>query len=254
VYRRKYIKLSEAAEAIAARLPAGSDPLPRIEIARTQLLNALYDGVVRAEGIFREPPMEPDPSEPQWPIAPERTAIARPYWKNEKNTIDTPLFSQAHESTLMTQTDRHGRITSALDSVAVRWDVNCISWENEAGDEYGYEDVHVVASDLDAAFPIASDVSPDASKGATSDDAALGPDVVTYSTGAPGRRTSRHILELELRRRFAAGEHLSTMRQEAEYLSEWLKTTHPLAAPTKPKTIRNDLGSLYRQLRHGIPK
>lgn len=254
VYRRRYIKLSGAVEVIAARLPTDSNGLQRIEIARAQLLQALCDGAVRAEGIFREPPTEPDPYEPQSPISLERTAIARPYWKNEKNKDDTPLFSEAGQSVLMTQTDRHGRITSTLDSVAVHWDVNCIIWGNEAGDEYGYEDVHVVASDLDAAFPIASDVLPDTSdaQGATSDNAAMGPDGVTHSTGAPGRPSSYHLVAAEMRRRFAAGDQAPSMLKEAAVLFEWLRNNHPGAARMTEKTIYNRLLDLYREL--NVPK
>lgn len=252
MYRRKYIKLSEAVEVIAVRLPTGSDGLPRIELARAQLLQALYDGAVRAEGIFRVPPAEPDPSDPQWPIAPERTAIARPYWKNEKNKHDSPLFSQADLSVLMTQTDRHGRITSDLDSVTVRWEVNCIIWGNEAGDEYGYEDIHVVAADLDTAFTIDVPPEPSDSQGTASDDAAIGPDVDMYSTGVPGRRTSRHLVEAEMQRRFAAGEQAPSMSQEAAVLLEWLRNNHPTAPRMTAKTIYNRLLDLYRELK--VPK
>src|SRR5438445_700935 len=82
-------------------------------------------------------------------------------------------------------------------------------------------------SGIDEAFPIRSDIAPaDTSTPAAppSDDAALHPDGLTYRTGAPGRPTSMHLIEPELRRRFQGGEQLPTMPKEAEYLSRWLAT------------------------------
>jgi hypothetical protein len=69
-----------------------------------------------------------------------------------------------------------------------------------------------------------------------------------YSTGAPGKPSSMHLVEQEMRRRAAAVELAVTLSAEAGYLEAWLRTTHSEAAPATAKTIRNRLGGLYRTL------
>jgi hypothetical protein len=158
MYRPKYLSLSEAVGVIAERLAYSSEQFS-IEEARGQLIAALYDGAIRSEGVLREPPVEPDPSEPEPAIPPERRNISRPYWKNENYKKTMPLLSHDAKWMTITQTDRHGRITSDLDAVTVRWDVNCITWEEDDSGDYGYEDIHVIASDIDAAFPLPSGIA-----------------------------------------------------------------------------------------------
>jgi hypothetical protein len=51
MYRRKYMSLDEAVGVIAERLTTYSNGLSGIEDARGQLIEALYDGAVRSEGI-----------------------------------------------------------------------------------------------------------------------------------------------------------------------------------------------------------
>jgi hypothetical protein len=79
---------------------------------------------------------------------------------------------------------------------------------------------------------------------------------VIYVTGAPGRPTSMHLIEQEMRMRAAAGEMITpSMRKEAEALSIWLADHHPEAARTTPKTIQNKLSALWRTLGgQSIPK
>ena len=75
-----------------------------------------------------------------------------------------------------------------------------------------------------------------------------------YRTGAPGRDTSRHIVELEMRRRAGADLLKSSLAAEADELAAWLKEKHPGAAPMGAKSIRNVLGLVFRELNASRPK
>jgi hypothetical protein len=94
MFRRKYMSLDEAVGVIAERLTTYSNGLSGIEDARGQLIEALYDGAVRSEGI-RWQLVEPHPSEPEPEIPPERTNIARPYWINKNYKTTMPIFRTA---------------------------------------------------------------------------------------------------------------------------------------------------------------
>src|SRR5262249_21100874 len=69
------------------------------------------------------------------------------------------------------------------------------------------------------------------------------------TTGAPGRPSSKHLLEQEMRRRFSCGIAESTLRAEARYLLKWLKQHHPKMPPMTEKTIENSFRDLYRSLK-----
>jgi hypothetical protein len=69
----------------------------------------------------------------------------------------------------------------------------------------------------------------------------------TYTTGAPGRRTSRHLVEPEAKRRIAAGDIPKSLAEFARSLSGWLSENHPTAAPMTEKTIENRLRQLWRE-------
>jgi hypothetical protein len=64
----------------------------------------------------------------------------------------------------------------------------------------------------------------------------------------PGRPTSKDWIEAEFRRRVAAGEAASRLAEEARYLSKWLEVAYPLKAQAVPKTIENQIRSLYKEL------
>jgi hypothetical protein len=81
------------------------------------------------------------------------------------------------------------------------------------------------------------------------DSAGDGAAMITYSTGAAGRRSSMHLVEPEMRARAARGELIETFAGESEFLAVWLKRTHPKAAKATAKTIRNNLGAVYRSLK-----
>jgi hypothetical protein len=69
------------------------------------------------------------------------------------------------------------------------------------------------------------------------------------ASGAPGRPTSRHLVEEEMRRRFASGIAESSLRAEARHLLKWLKQHHPKAPTMTEKTIENAFRELYRSLK-----
>lgn len=70
-----------------------------------------------------------------------------------------------------------------------------------------------------------------------------------YRSGAPGRPTSMHLIEAEMRKRADRGELQKSMLAEFESLSKWLGEKHPRAHPTKSKTISNNLRPLYNKLK-----
>ena len=70
-----------------------------------------------------------------------------------------------------------------------------------------------------------------------------------YETGAPGRPSSMHLVRQEFSARYERGETAETMAREADALANWLRTSHPKAAPVSPKTIKNQLGSEFRKRR-----
>ena len=72
------------------------------------------------------------------------------------------------------------------------------------------------------------------------------------STGAPGRPSSMHIVEVEFDRRAKESLTASTLKKESELLAEWLECTHPKAPNLTPKTIRNRLRDGYNKLKGKI--
>jgi hypothetical protein len=78
-------------------------------------------------------------------------------------------------------------------------------------------------------------------------DIAKSADVTPSVTGAPGRPTSIHLVELEYRDRWQRGEAKTGIGAEAEALAEWLRTEHPDAPQLTPKTIANRLRHEHRR-------
>jgi hypothetical protein len=78
-------------------------------------------------------------------------------------------------------------------------------------------------------------------------DIAKSADVTPSVTGAPGRPTSMHLVELEYRDRWQRGEAKPDIGAEANALAEWLRTEHPDAPQLTPKTIANRLRHEHRR-------
>ena len=69
-------------------------------------------------------------------------------------------------------------------------------------------------------------------------------------TGAPGAPSSMHLVTIELQRRAAAGEMITTsLKTEAEHLAGLMRTKFPGFQQPTSKTIQNQLGTLYLQLK-----
>lgn len=73
----------------------------------------------------------------------------------------------------------------------------------------------------------------------------------TDRTGGPGRPTAMHLVAMMMRQRFKLGEAMPTLSQEADELERLFAAREEYAALAKPKakTIKNVLGSTYRQLK-----
>jgi hypothetical protein len=70
--------------------------------------------------------------------------------------------------------------------------------------------------------------------------------VMTFTTGTPGRPTSKHLVEAEAKRRFDIDEVPETLADFASSLSDWLKKSHPQAAPMTKKAIENAFRNIWR--------
>jgi hypothetical protein len=239
MYQPRYLSLHEAVQSVADHL-AKTDPRlcgdakATLDAACKELVLALYEGAVHAEGLFWEPlPPDDYAEKPLLPL--ERNPIDKRIWSNEKCHI--------------IKDDDNGK-HSKLDVASVSWGSNSIVLEDEWETQYIYHDIRITASDIEREFfrlllPIAGEVVSH-ENGASSNEYVDPNSIpeVTYTTGERGRRTSMHILEPEMRGRFARGEQLRTRKAEAEFFSQWLSKTHPGAAPTKPKTIQNSFRRL----------
>jgi hypothetical protein len=69
----------------------------------------------------------------------------------------------------------------------------------------------------------------------------------TYQSGAPGRPTSMHLVEVEFRARWDRGDAKTSIGAEAQILSEWLQKKHPDAPQLTPKAIANRLRHEHRR-------
>ncbi len=74
-------------------------------------------------------------------------------------------------------------------------------------------------------------------------------DAPIFSTGAPGRPTSRHLVASELKRRAADQQLEASLAAEAQYLADWLAVAHPDAPPMRQKSVENALRSDYKSLK-----
>ncbi|MGA8611305.1 MAG: hypothetical protein WB760_06255 [Xanthobacteraceae bacterium] len=68
-------------------------------------------------------------------------------------------------------------------------------------------------------------------------------------TGAPGRPSKgMHLIEAEFDRRSATGTCRLVLGEEADALLVWFRAHYPELQPPSPKTIKNRLGKLHRQM------
>ena len=71
----------------------------------------------------------------------------------------------------------------------------------------------------------------------------------TVRSGAQGAPTSMHLVLQEAQRQLDAGNYPGSLTAFTEELANWLEVAEPKAAPTKPKTMRNNpkLRELWRR-------
>ena len=66
-------------------------------------------------------------------------------------------------------------------------------------------------------------------------------------TGAPGRPTSKQLVEAEFKDRCKRGDVETKLAREGVVLSKWLRDTHSLQPQMTPKTISNVLRTLFHE-------
>jgi hypothetical protein len=66
-------------------------------------------------------------------------------------------------------------------------------------------------------------------------------------TGAPGRPTSKHLIEDEAKRRLDSGAPCCTLKTFAAELAIWLRHIHPKAPKMTPRTVENAVRDLWQR-------
>lgn len=73
-------------------------------------------------------------------------------------------------------------------------------------------------------------------------------------TGFPGRPTTKHLIDAELRRRVEAEEIEDTLIGEAQALSEWAERKYPHQPHAQPTSIANNIRREYNRAKVAINK
>jgi hypothetical protein len=68
-----------------------------------------------------------------------------------------------------------------------------------------------------------------------------------FSTGMPGRPSSKHFIRAEHQRRLDEGEAHESVADEAKHLAAWLAQQHPTAPQPTLKTVMNAIRTAHRQ-------
>jgi hypothetical protein len=226
-YRRKYSWLSDAVQIIAERLaspePKGHQYTDYCEVkAKQELLEALFEGVIRAEGV-RCYPADPPSHEPPSIEYNVWQEIDRNFWSHERCEATGCAYR--------------------IDTGLVYWSHNYIDYYNSDGDwaECMDHKIRGLNDDIDEAFPV---VVPNAYEMSEASK-----EKAVYRTGAAGRPTSMYLAIREMHRRAAEGMLREKLSWEARELREWLQQTHPDAPVPKPKTLTNGLREDYNKLK-----
>ena len=228
LYNRKYFPLHEVVKLIADRLALAdpqnyADNVAAIDGAKLQLLDALFEGTVRAEGV-RVYPTEPPTYEPPSVEYDEWSAIHRAVWSHER------CEKQQH--------------SYRLEAISVYWDDDYIDFFNSDGEWAEYVDtkIRLVRGDIDREFP-----APEAAMQANAPSNEPLPFI--YRTGVAGRPTSRDLVKPEMQRRAEEGKLSSTLAAEVRALLDWLQREHPDAPRLSQSAAQNALRDHYRELR-----
>jgi hypothetical protein len=227
LYKAKYSPLHEAVQLIADRLAAAdrknyADAVAAIDDARKQLLEALFEGTVRAEGV-------------RWyDVAPD---YERPSVEYDKSTsIDRGIWS--HERCEKQENSYR------LDTIAVYWNDDWIEYFDSTGEWAGYEarKIRVFRAEIDREFLASETIIPD-------DPPRNEPEGKIYRTGVAGRPTSKQLALQEMRRRADDGNLCSTLGEQSREMCLWLKEQHPEAPQLTAKALENGLRHEYWRLK-----
>lgn len=66
-------------------------------------------------------------------------------------------------------------------------------------------------------------------------------------TSAPGHKESHHLIEGEAYRRIMSGQAPETFAEFAQQLLDWLRETHPGAAPTTLIDVENQIRETWHR-------
>ncbi len=69
--------------------------------------------------------------------------------------------------------------------------------------------------------------------------------------GAPGHKTSQHLIEHEAYRRIMAGEAPETLSAFAQQMLEWFRVSYPAAAPMSLHDVENQVRETWHR-RHEL--
>ena len=232
LYRNKYIPLHEAVQLIADRLVAANqqcypDAVAAIEDARMQLLEALFEGAVHAEGVTADP-TEPPAYEPPSIEYDNWLPIGRGVWLHERCEKGEDVYR--------------------LDAISVYWNDDYIDYFNSDGDwaEYIDRKIRLLCDDIDREFPaLESNIQ--------ANPPVSGSPAVIYKTGVAGRPTSRDLAKQEMQRRADNGELCSSLAAEVRVLREWVQQYHPAAPQLTQSALQNALRDDYRRLKRSTP-
>jgi hypothetical protein len=230
-YRKKYSPLHEVVQLIAGRLALAdrekyADAAAAVEDARMQLLEALFEGAVHAEGVGADP-TEPPAYEPPSIEYDNWVPIGRGVWLHERCEKGEDVYR--------------------LDAISVYWNDDYIDYFNSDGGWAEYIDwkIRLLCDDIDREFPAPDAV---AASGAPS----VAPEKRTYRTGLPGRPSSKHLASQEMHRRAKEGTLCSGLTAEMRELCRWLEREHPDAPRAKPKALAATLRHEYWALNRGM--
>lgn len=231
LYKHKYSPLHEAVQLIADRLAAAdrqnnADAVASIEDARKQLLEALFEGTVGAEGVRIYPAEEP-PDEPPSVEYEQWSPIDRGVWLHKQCEVN----------------DRSYR----LNTIVVNWNDNYIDYYDSIGEWAGHMDtqIRLVRDDIDREFPAADALS-------ASVDPPVIPGERACRTGLPGRPSSKYLASQEMRRRAEVGTLSLVLAEEMRELCRWLEREHPDKLRAKPKALGAGLRHEYWALKRGM--
>jgi len=227
MYQRKFIPLADAVRRIADRLLAEQpqtyvDDHAAIESARTQLLAALHEGAVRAEGVWWEVP-----GETRYEELPVEIDVWHPMvqeiWSHQRG-------------------EKYSDDFVVLDILGLHWKENWLDYYDNRGSltEISVYKIRLHCADIDREFSRASN---------SAQTMPSSPKALPYKTGFAGRPSSRPLYFAEMHRRAEAGKLCDSLRSESQELADWLRREHPEAAQATAKTIENGLRGEYRKLK-----